>query len=84
MRRGNIPMRKDICEKNYHVCVRECVTECAYVMCVITLTFHCHELVLIVVTAANCTVCLICKNKRVFRTPLESFRQLFICVYIAK
>jgi len=31
-------------------------------MCVIALTFHCHELVLIV-TIANCTGVLICKKK---------------------
>lgn len=48
--------------EDYHVCAS--VSVCARVsgrvytsMCVIALTFHCHEFVLIVVTAANCTVC---------------------------
>lgn len=62
MRRGNIPMREDTCEKIItYGCVSVSVNECVCgrvctSTCVIALTFHCHELVLIVVTAANYTV----------------------------
>lgn len=63
-----------------HVCVSVCVS-----MCVIALTFHCHELVLTVVTAANCTVCgYMQKRTRISNTCSESFRHLLAHAFTSR